>query len=305
MLKVTVKAAAAFGGWRGRNLRGGTGVSTAGGGASEGGSGSEMMSFDSVSGLSKLTFEALEQMRTDRAAPKIKDILNAQQVSHLFKYYFQEGLGFTIAADGSMEDDISSVTDDELALLAKTETVRLTPSIQRSLKNLFKLVDADHTGAMEEGEFRVLNRAMYLALKCFWDESLPELSEEEFASMASDDWADDCPAGCESMDWPLFGLSLFQLAHTWVQTDHKADVEAYLGFLSHLHEFLCTTDENGEVRMATDEEIHAKTTAKKEKMRKALALIKASLDPVTKQWAMTDELAELLITPAKEEATAL
>jgi hypothetical protein len=157
---------------------------------------------------------------------------------------------------------------------------------------------------MEQGEFRTLNRAMYMALKCFWDESLPELTDAQYFDMATNDWAMDCPPGQNHIDWPLFGLSLFQLAHTWTHLDHTANSEACLDFLSKLHEFLCT-EENGKQRMATDDEIRAKTTAKKDRMKDMLAVARASLNSATMQWEMTDELAEVLISPAKEEAIAL
>jgi hypothetical protein len=191
----------------------------------------------------------------------------------------------------------------------QSEAVRLNPQIQRSLKNLFTLVDADCSGSMEEDEFRVLNRAMYMALKCFWDESLPELEDAQYHTMATEDWSADCPTGLNEMDWPLFGLSIFQLAHTWTHLEHKANVEACMDFLTSLHEFLCTEEPDGEggvrQRMATDEEIRVKANAKKDKMRTMLAVIRGCLNPATLQWEMTDELAEILVKPAKDEAIAL
>jgi hypothetical protein len=244
-------------------------------------------------------------MRTDARAPIMTDLLNARQLRDLHAYYFAEG--------GALEADCDyEWPEEELSLLAQCEGVRLSPPVQRSLRSLFALVDRDGSGSMEEAEFRVLNRAMYTALQCFWDPSLAELSEQQFRDMASDDWAMDCPAGLGRMDGALFGLSLFQLAHTWTRggrREHEASQAACLDFLSQLRQFLCTEESDGEggvrQRMATDDEIRAKASAKKDKMLAMLALIRSALDPNTLQWKMTDELAEVLISPAREEAVVL
>jgi hypothetical protein len=189
-------------------------------------------------------------------------------------------------------EDAAQYTDEKLL---ERETIRMSEPIQDKLKRLHKVIDTDHSGKLDKGEYSVMNRKLYVCVRAFWDKTLPDKTDEEYEDMAEDDWEEDLshlPEGTNEIYFAAFGLSFFQLVGTFV---HVVDDDAYNDFLEKLFHMIAVLDDGAsEYRLRTDEEIikQAGITEKWENSWCGRAM--KLFNKQTLRWDMCDELGEML-----------
>lgn len=93
-------------------------------------------------------------------------------------------------------------------------------------------------GLITEDEYVELSKKLYVTLKAFWDQDLPELDDDELLEIATADWKTDSQ-GFEDLDKERFLLSMFQLCDIWTDfIDGQTVCFKYLHLHKHAHLYL-------------------------------------------------------------------
>ena len=61
--------------------------------------------------------------------------------------------------------------------MLKRDSIRFSLGVKQALDELYRTIDSDGNGQINEGEYGVINRKLYLCLRKYWDAELPKLTE--------------------------------------------------------------------------------------------------------------------------------
>jgi hypothetical protein len=155
-----------------------------------------------------------------------------------------------------------STADEELftdKALLQRDAIRYSPRIMQTLREAFRLVDIEDNNCITKLEYTNLSARLYMCLRAYYDRTLPELSEEQSAHIAEEDWANDFQkrkqagstnAQAARMHFKEFSVSMFQLCDIW--TDGISEGE-YFDFLTLLFDRLAYKDADGQRRLKSTE----------------------------------------------------
>ena len=133
--------------------------------------------------------------------------------------------------------------------ILKRESLKFEKRIQFTLKRLWKLVDADHSGQIDKGEYFELHKRL---LKALVDGAV---TVEEELELAQEDWLNDTTGvdDIHTMNRQQFVNAFFRMVDVW--TDNIC-VDEYATFLEDAFDRIAENDGNGNFRYKNVNEVH-------------------------------------------------